>query len=173
MKSFVIKGTIFAVIVAVVTQIFNYGYLRTNPDFVNKFRNVPDNIEVCNVGASFGDNSFNYEDFNGRVATFNFANSDQSYYYDYQILDNYKNNLSEGCVVFIVLSYPMFIGKCEVEYDNFEQKNLRYYYFLPPDKIRNYSLKTDVKLKLASFIRTENFGTIVKGLMKETIFYDG
>lgn len=168
MKSFVIKGTIFAVITAIIIQILNWSYMRTDPFDTDKFKNVPDGIQVCNVGASYSRYGFDYEDYVDEYITFNFGLSAQSAYYDYEILNFYREKLGEGAIVFIVLSYPCFLGKPEIKFDDFEQRNQKYYSFLPPNLIRNYDLKKDIKLKLTPFTLAHHFGEILKGLNRKT-----
>ena len=170
MKSFVIKGMVFIVFIAVIMQGLNLSYMHNDPFDVKRFQEVPNGIEVCNVGASYSRYSFNYEDYDDEFVTFNFGLSSQSCYYDFEIMDYYRNKLNDGSIVFIVLSHPMFLGYKETEYDDFLWKNQRYYYFLPPDKIRNYDIKTDIKLKVAPFTIAKCTKNILDGLIAQNEF---
>ena len=145
MKDFLKKIAIATVIVVFITEGLNLIYIRYayygNETY--KFSSVPQNIMICNFGSSHGQKSFNYEDIED-ISCFNFGLSSQTPSYDYRILENYEDNITEGAVVFIPISYFTFYGCDECEEENFLAKNRRYYRFLPPEAIKLYDMKTDV-----------------------------
>lgn len=69
-----------------------------------KFREVPNNIQITNLGSSLGFYGFVYDDF-PQYNCFNFAVSWQHHKYNYCVLNQYIDNLTENAVVFIPISY--------------------------------------------------------------------
>ena len=107
--------------------------------------NVPaGDIQICNFGSSHGQRGFNYEDFKGKYVCSNFGMSSQSLFYDYMILQHYRDKLKPDAVVFIDISYFSFFGRPEAEGEAFLSRNKRYYKFLPREKIMQYDWKTDI-----------------------------
>ena len=119
---------------------------------------------------------FNYEDYEDTYTCFNFGLKNQRHTYDERILEHYKDNLAEGCVVYIVVTYPMILGGDDLESTAFRIRNMRYYTFLPSDLIKNYDLATDLKLDYAPADIYGDAGSKVKGLIKwlkkETVSYN-
>lgn len=160
MKTFIVKGTVFTVLVVILIEILNWCYVRTEIFDTERFEHVPDGIQVCNVGASYSRFGFDYEDFDEDLTTFNFAITAQSADYDYRILDYYKDKLADGCIVFIVLSNYTLVGCDETQRENFKAKNRRYYTFLPDEKIKEFDLKTKYKVHYLPFIFARNLQEI-------------
>lgn len=167
MKKFLVKGIIFALIIVIIAELFNWLYIKSDPLEVNKFHNVPDSIYLCNIGASHSLYGFNYEDVSRQYTTFNFGLPAQSHYYDRNILEYYKDNLAKGSIVFITVSYPMLFGLDETHNADFASKNLRYYFFLPKNYIREYNFLTDIKCMLVPFSCSTNFGDILAGILSK------
>lgn len=143
MKKFVFKtaGYILSLFLAVclVNEIYVQKDARSN-----RFLNVPDNIQICNLGSSHGMYAYNYRQTEDRYTCFNFALVSQSLSYDSRILEAFRNRICKGGVVLIDISYFSPYGLPETEDDSFESKNQRYYAFLPPDKIKNYNIKSEI-----------------------------
>lgn len=165
MKKFILKSFLFLLLLAFVIGICDWGYLRINPFNTNKFWHVPDQIEICNIGASHSLYGFNYADYEGQYTTFNFGLDSQSHQYDYIILNHYKENIKKGAFVFIVVSYPTLIGKDETESETFESQNKRYYTFLRADEIRKYDFKTDMNMKLVPFINVSRMRRLLSNII--------
>ena len=151
MKKFIKNVALLIIIVLVSAVAVNalYQALRYRDKAMyteDKFKNVPQNIQICNFGSSHGLYGFDYTDFEDEYTTFNFALTYQSLSYDYRILQQYEDHLAEGGVMFIPVSYFSFAMDEEAE-DTFESKNDRYYSFLEPQYIKEYSLKQDIKNK--------------------------
>lgn len=139
-----------------------YIYKNKNGDIGAFANGVPDNIQICNFGSSHGLYGFNYEDVKNYTC-FNFALSSQTLLYDYKILMNYKANINHGTTVFILVSYFSFLGKPQVEEENFASINRRYYKILPHNLIEKYDWKTDVYVNyLPVMISCKNLLDIVK-----------
>lgn len=157
MKRFVAKILVFILIVGTISTCINFVYMKrdnSDPEDIRKFRDIPSSIMLCNFGSSHGLYGFNYEDVNG-VECFNFALSSQSLSYDKRLFDYYKDNIAEGAVVFIPVSYFSLYGNPEVTDDDFLSKNKRYYQILPPKLIKEFDLKTDIY---------EHFPSVSKGV---------
>ncbi len=143
MKKLIIKILLLIILSALVISSYNCLYLKIglyerNPEFsITKFRNVPDDIEVCNFGNSLSAGAFRTYDGIDKTC-FDFALSAQSLSYDYRILQQYKDCIGENGIVFITLSYFCFQFDEENE-GGFSAKNERYYYFLHPQYIKDYS----------------------------------
>ena len=121
--------------VSAITVVVNWAYVRKRPGReIDKFRNVPYNIEVCNFGSSHGKYAFEYLE-TGKVG-FNFALGSQMPTYDVRILKSYLNHFAEGAIVFIPISFFSFYGLSEEDRDGFASKNKRYYEFLPYENIK-------------------------------------
>lgn len=146
MKKFLTKIFLFFGIIFLVTAWTYFVYMdKADPYGVRKFKLISDSIEVCNLGSSHGMYGFNYEDVED-VDCFNFGLVSQTLSYDARIFDNYKENIAEGAVVFIPVSYFSMFGNDECTRDGFADKNKRYYQILPPEMIKKYDVKTDIQV---------------------------
>lgn len=140
MKKFIRIVISYVMVLVFISLAINAVYVKmskTDSDNTEKFSDMPNNIQVCNTGSSHGLYGFNYEN-HSEVACFNFGLVSQRLSYDYRLLYNYQDNLAEGCVVFIPISYFSFLGKDEVDGEDFESKNQRYYKILPSNLIKEY-----------------------------------
>ncbi len=150
MKKFIIKLVAFIVAITVIILIVNSVYIKldkSNPDYINKFEDIPDKIQICNFGSSHGLYGYNYEDIEDKYKCFNFGLVSQTLSYDYRLFQYYGDHIEEGSVVFITISYFSLFGKDEVNEDDFESKNKRYYTILPPSLIKEYNFKTDLLVR--------------------------
>ncbi|MBO5472365.1 MAG: hypothetical protein J6A08_01015 [Lachnospiraceae bacterium] len=101
-------------------------------------------IHVGNLGSSHGAYDFNYDAIRDKgYICFNFANTSQSYDYDYAILQAYGQYMVKKSVLFIPVSYFSFNN--EVVSDSERQAmSIRYYHFLPPQYIPDYDPYVDL-----------------------------
>lgn len=113
---------------------------RYNGYGTQKFKEVPEQIEISNVGSSHGLYGFCYDEMT-ECTCFNFGLVSQSLDYDYRILQQYEDHLQEGGTMFIVVSYTSLYGPDESEQDDFVSKNRRYYRILSPRYIKEWSFK--------------------------------
>lgn len=152
-------------IIFAATVLINAAYIKldkSDPDYTKKFETIPSSIKVCNFGSSHGLYGFHYKDVKG-MQCFNFALVSQTLSYDKRLFDYYKDNIAQGAVVFIPVSYFSFFGRDERSEDGFAEKNKRYYRMLSPDMIKDYDLKTDIYVNyLPSLSDGEN---LIKGLL--------
>lgn len=122
----------------------NYGTMGKEKDNNAYIKDVPHNIQVCNFGNSHGYYGFDYTKFKDKYICFNFSLPSQSMSYNYLILRNYKDYISDGAKVFICVSYSSFYGINETKSPDFIAKNKRYYHFLNKENIKEYDLVTDI-----------------------------
>ena len=96
-------------------------------------------IRVGNLGSSHGAYDFVYDDIlNQGFNCFNFANTSQSFDYDYAILKQYGQYMVKGkSVLFIPVSYFSFNNEVVNETEA-QAMSLRYYHFLSPENIPDY-----------------------------------
>lgn len=152
--------------VTIITLAINcvYTYKIRNLGETGKFNYVPKEIDICNLGSSHGVHGYYYADIEDEYSCFNFALDSQLLSYDKRVLDYYQDNLTEGAVVIIDISFFACYGQDETLYDSFESKNKRYYHFLPPYLIKNYDIYTDI---MGDKLRSLSAGLSV---VVETIF---
>ena len=101
-------------------------------------------IKVGNLGSSHGAYDFNYEPLTARgYECFNFANTSQSYDYDYAVLKEYVQYMTEDSIMLIPVSYFSFNNEV-VNESEAEAMSLRYYHFLSPKNIPNYNPYIDI-----------------------------
>ena len=167
MKKFVLKLIILAVIMIVILQGYNAVYQKMcyteEPRYTEeKFKDVPQGIQICNFGSSHGDYGIDYSDYADEYVTFNFALTAQTLSYDYRILQQYEDRLAENGVMFILISNFTFGTDEEMEAD-FESKNERYYTFLDKKYIKQYNLGKHLLRKYFSVI-FDDPSTIVMNL---------
>ena len=139
MKRFLTRSILFILIGIGILIALNNRYTQTNRyrslNDVEKFRSVPDGIEICNIGTSHGMNAFYYEDIN--MQGFNFALPSQGFHYDHRVLMQYAGKIRENAVVLIPVSYVSFhIG---LDDDALENQNPRYYAFLDKEFIEKFN----------------------------------
>ena len=104
---------------------------------IAKFRRpIPLGLDICNLGSTSGKYAFSYEDT--ELKGVNWAISPQTLSYDFRILKNYFSYLKEGATVLIPLC--PFSG-CIKDFAE-DSVNHKYYSFLHPVTILNYSKET-------------------------------
>lgn len=110
-------------------------YSRSLKD-VRKFKEgVPEGIEIANIGSGPGMYGITYE--NSKKKGFNFSTTPQSYKYGFRILDRYSDHLENGCIIIVIIMAPLSFG----DNNDYRSKSYsdKYYSFLEPDQIDNYS----------------------------------
>ena len=145
MKLFKTLALYFLILAGLVYAI-NAAYMKkdTTWDFTDKYRSVPEHIEICNFGASHAAAGFAYAELEEAGYTcFNFAGGRQFPTYDVRILKAYLDRLEPGGTAFILMSYLTVYGPPEWEWDEFESFNNTYYRILPNDMIMRYDPKVD------------------------------
>ena len=101
-------------------------------------------VHIGNLGSSHGAYDFVYDDIMARgYVCFNFANTSQSYNYDYAILQQFGQYMVDGSVLFIPVSYFSFNNEV-VNRSEAEAMSVRYYHFLSPENIPDYDPYVDI-----------------------------
>lgn len=126
MKKFLKKVLILVVIVLMIVETLNEGYLYYLRKSNIKYQNMPEKIMVANTGSSHGYFGFSYSDTEYEEFSFNFAKESQSFVYDNELINFYLNNFDEGAVLFIPVSYFSFWNN-EMERADYEDKMNTYY----------------------------------------------
>jgi hypothetical protein len=146
MKKLVSKTLVLLLLVVGSIMILNHFYTGTNYwkylNGVDKFNNVPHEIQLANLGSSHGTESFDYTSIPYR--TFNFALGNQRYLYDHAILNHYIENFEKDAVLIILVEY-FEITQIISDYGN---QVARYYRFLHKETIPEYSLRDHIRYKV-------------------------
>lgn len=101
-------------------------------------------VDIGNLGSSHGAYDFYYDDIMEKgYICFNFANTSQSYNYDYAILKEFGHYMADGSVLFIPVSYFSFNNEV-VNSTEAEAMSIRYYHFLSPRNIPDYDPYVDL-----------------------------
>lgn len=147
---FILKCILIPAAAVIIILILNEPYREINDqkymDTV-KFTLLKDNpqqIEIANLGSSHGACDFVYDAITQRgYSCFNFANTSQSYNYDYAVLTEFGQNMTAGSVLFIPVSYFSFNNEV-INSVEAESMSLRYYRFLSPNNIPDYDPYIDI-----------------------------
>ena len=100
---------------------------------------VPE-VQIGNLGSSHGAYDFNYDALTERgYQCFNFANTSQSYNYDYAVLKEFGSYLTEDSILFIPVSYFSFNNEVVNDAER-EAMSIRYYHCLSPENIPDYEI---------------------------------
>ena len=172
MKKFVVEFIIITILSILGVVGINYIYLHCNrsESEIDKFAEMPETIEVCNVGSSHGKNSFLYDDYIDEINCFNFGLTSQRYQYDYRLVKAYADRMDEGAIVFIPFSYFSLWGTPDEERDDFKSMNNRYYKILPPELIMEYDPWVDVCEHYLPVLSA--YDELIDAI-KDTLFGDG
>ncbi len=162
-----VKAAGFLCLLIVSLSMINSCYVKRNVcdnDRTAKFKSIKPGILISNTGSSHGLYGFNYDDFESRYNCFNFALESQSLSYDYRVISEYRDYLAEGGVMFITVSFFSLYGMDELDQEEFESKNYRYYKILSPGKIKEYCWKDDLKYHIFPVTNDEDLlKTFVEG----------
>jgi len=150
-ESLVISGIVaftllFLVMIKPVILILNKLVQRTNwyknqlADGLKFRKQISLDLDICNLGSNSGKFAFSYEGMGLKGE--NWAVGPQALSYDFRVLKNYSSYLKEGAAVFIPLC-PF--SSCVKEYED-DSANHKYYSFLHPILILNYSQSTKEKV---------------------------
>lgn len=164
MKKFVVKFLAFLVLIICSIGILNFLYVNTNywkmhyVDETVKFKNIPQHIQLANVGSSHGVNSFKYD--NVPYRSFNFALGGQRFLYDYAVLKQYIHYFEKNAVLLIPISYFQITTIKR----NFKDQHGRYYLFLENELMDSYSIPERI---LFSFIPVLTSGNTLRYIIKD------
>lgn len=140
-KNFFGKSIILFLLLISTIAVLNFLYINTNywkNTVSSKFFDVPENIQIANVGSSHGLNSFDYSDVSYRG--FNFGLSSQRFFYDYAIVKQYVDKFDKNAVLLIPISY---FEITQIKTD-FKDQRARYYHFLDKENMDFYSIQEKI-----------------------------
>lgn len=148
---FILKCTLIPASAIAIVCIMNHSYKKIDAQKyqdILKFDRIDHGyweIRVGNLGSSHGAYDFVYDDIlNQGFNCFNFANTSQSFDYDYAILKQYGQYMVKGkSVLFIPVSYFSFNNEVVNETEA-QAMSLRYYHFLSPENIPGYDPYIDL-----------------------------
>ncbi len=101
-------------------------------------------VQIGNIGSSHGAYDFDYTPLTERgYSCFNFANTSQSFNYDYAILKEYGHFLAPGSVLFIPVSYFSFNNEV-INASEAQALSVRYYHCLTPENVPDYDPYIDL-----------------------------
>lgn len=159
MKKIFLKVLLLFVLCAIFLSALNFMYMKTNffksENGLQNFFNVPDNLEIVNLGSSHGYNAFFYSvlpELHGR----NFSLPAQHFAYDYTILKLYKTHIKKGAIVLLPVSYFSFHYALNTRPDI----RPRYYRILPNSAIPNASITEDFRYSIFPILSSS--GNIIK-----------
>jgi len=126
----------------------NYVFINTNGyrmlNFTDKYLHVGDNLEVVNLGSSHGMYGLKYDEYD--VNGYNLGIYAQGVYYDYRLLQHFSPKIAKGAKIIIPISY--FTPYQAIEGEKFDTYNTRYYRFLHPEYIKDFSLGDYLRYRL-------------------------
>lgn len=127
----------------IINQVYKYAEYNFNDNNISVFRNVPDEIQVANLGTSHG-GAFDYSYF-PELKGINLALPSQPLKWDKAVLDQYADRFVDDSVLFILVSYGEIDG---IQPKEQEDKYIsRYYQFLKPSHIIGFDMFKFLKLK--------------------------
>ena len=142
--------------------ILNFLYINTNywKNIVDikRFMNVPEGIQIANVGSSHGVNSFDYDGIPYRAI--NFGLNAQRFFYDYAIIKQYINKFDKNAVLLIPVSY----FQITMLKTDFRDQRARYYRFLDKENMDSNSIKENMLYVLFPVLTA---GTTMKFIIKD------
>lgn len=102
-----------------------------------KLLDVPDEIEICNVGSGPGVHAISYEGC--RLKGFNFSTSPQNFWYGFQILKHFSKKIKKDAIIIVLILCPMSFGNnSDVKRKNYSD---RFYGILNKNEIFDYSIR--------------------------------
>lgn len=159
MKKFIIRvlaGFIVLMGIMYSIQFLYHKYSRNDDTDTRKFYNMPNQINIANMGNSHGLCSFNYADLQDEYVCFNFALTAQSIEYDEGIMKQYINRMADNSVMIIPVSYvTFFLSDWNFSDEFFNVKNQRYYGILSYKNMIRTNLVEYIKRKYFAFIYTD------------------
>ena len=149
--NFILKCIAVSGIALILLLLLNYRYEQVMEDpyaDAHKFDfmdSTYNNIQICNIGSSHGEYAFYYEELAKQdgYECFNFAMASQTYNYDLAILSMYREHFADNSLMFIPVSYFSFNNEVINEAEQ-ESLNAKYYTFLSPGYIPDYSPYVDL-----------------------------
>lgn len=155
MRRFLCKCALLIILSFGLVLLLNALYVRTNywrsENYMNKFEDIPYNLELGNVGTSHTNWGINWQVV-PEIRAWNFALNSQPYFYDYAVLNKYIEHFAEDAVVIIDLIYR----ECDRVIIDHSSYRARYYRILPKDDLDSWSRKEDFVYRLLPVLSAGN-----------------
>ncbi len=119
-----------------------------------RMKDVPSDIQICNIGSSHTQFAINYDEFEG-ITGFNFAVPAQSFMYGLNMLKQYSANLAPGCIVIIPISYFDYYEDYEKESIKIRERRF-YYPILRLSLIEEFDIIDAIKYKWLPILTIKN-----------------
>ncbi len=171
MREFIIKVVTYVLIVCGITVATNVLYCRNDSRFpeLEPYKTMPEKFEYCAFGSSHAYHGYNFDGIKEEHACFNFGLAGQSFIYDLNLLKTYIDHIDSNTKVFITVSYFSLFGLSDEKLPSFKQKNTRYYFILPDERIINYNAWIDFyETKTPSLIAYEKLPITLCGGVKDS-----
>lgn len=159
MKNFAVKSMLFITTAVLMILILNSLYKNTqfwkyHDLHIAKFSDVPQGIQLANLGSSHGLNGFDYTGV--PYKTFNFALSSQTLLLDYSVLRQYIDHFERDAVLLILVDY-FEITQIKIDFSDIIA---HYYRFLDKEFIPGYSRYDSVRYNIVPVLSAG--GNLVK-----------
>jgi len=162
MKKFIIKFFLLFTLFLLTIIVLNFIYVNSNywknVVEVSKFKNIPEHIQLANIGSSHGVYDFDYSNIPYR--SFNFALNSQLFLYDYALLRQYSNRFDKNAILLIPISYFQ-ITRIKTD---FKDQRARYYRFLEDKYMDFHSIREKI---LFSFLPVLTAGDTFRFIFKD------
>lgn len=117
-------------------ELMEYWYKKKTNSDVYRFRQMPKQLEICNVGSGPGLYGITYKDCS--LTGFNMSTSPQSFFYSYKILKHYSNRIKTGAIIIIIIMCPLSFGNNQ-DYNKEDYDDV-YYGLVPAKEINHFSI---------------------------------
>lgn len=102
----------------------------------DRFKNVPNGIDICNIGSGPGLYAITYDDC--KLKGFNFSTAPQNYKYGFRLLKRFHKKINDHAIIIIIIMCPLSFG-ANNDYGRKDYSD-KYYGILQPKDIDNYSV---------------------------------
>ncbi len=132
--SYIIVPISLLIFVLIVNKLFkNTNFYKNKFIDTHKFKNIPNNLDIVNLGSNQPKFAFDYSESN--VSGMNWGVGPQTLEYDFRVLKNFHKYLKPNAKVLIAISpFQFFL----LNYKD-DTSNHKYYNFLDSNFIDNYS----------------------------------
>ena len=123
-------------ILILLEELLEYWYRKKTNANVYRFRHMPKQLDICNVGSGPGFYGITYEDY--PLTGFNMSTAPQSFFYGYKILKHYSKKIKKGAIIIIIMC-PLSFGNNQ----DYHKKGYddTYYGLVPAKEIEHFSIR--------------------------------
>lgn len=110
--------------------------------FAHLYSDIPDGLEIINLGSGPGLRGISYEYC--RLKGYNFSTAPQNFENGFKLLKRFTNKIKSGAIIIILIMCPMSFGRNKDKYS--PSYSDKFYGLLAPSEIEGYSLFRAFKL---------------------------